>query len=86
MPIIEGLGWIAATFLPFHMLPIQEPINDYNTNFAAAVDSGDSCWDRVDGTVNHYGSPSDYSLDLLCNYRLEHYTEEGTVKKWRLTR
>ena len=86
MPIIEGLGWIAATFLPLYALPIHEPLNAFNDRFATAVDSGDSCWDRVGGVVGEYGDPSHYSLDPACNWRIETYETEGPVKQWRLVR
>ena len=86
MPIIEGIGWIAATFLPIHFLPIHGPIEHFNTNFATAVDSGDSCFDRVDGVVGEYGDPSHYTLDPACNWRIESYETEGPVRQWRLVR
>ena len=57
-------------------------LDNFNTKFAVGVDAGDSCFDRISGTPGTYGSPEDYSLDLLCNYRL--VKEQGTV--YRLKR
>ena len=86
MPIIEALGWLAVTILPFNLANLSHPVDEYNTNFAATVDSGHSCFDRVGGEVGTYGGPGDYSLDLLCNYRLQSYQMEGPITKWRLIR
>jgi hypothetical protein len=36
-----------------------------------------SCWYRIDGEVGSYGSPHNYSLDLLCRYRVV----DGVVKR-----
>jgi len=89
MEIMTGLGWIASVFLPA-MSPvggmITEKTSQFNSEFAQSVDSGDSCWNRVGGTVGTYGKPSDYSLDLICNYRLKQVTKEGTYKEWVLER
>jgi len=86
MPIIEGIGWIATAMMGFHSLPVAAALNHYNDQFAIAVDSGDSCWDRVSGTEGVYGGPHEFTLDAVCNYRIQHYTEEGTVSRWRLIR
>ena len=89
MEIMTGLGWIATVFLPA-VSPVGDMITEktsqFNVEFAKAVDSGDSCWDRVGGTVGTYGKPGDYSLDLICNYRLKQVTKEGTYKEWILER
>ena len=86
MPIIEGIGWIAAAWLSYTAIPVSNTIDQYNHEFAQHVDAGDSCWDRVDGTVGEYGKPENYTLDATCNWTLESYTEEDTVTKWRLIR
>ena len=44
-----------------------QPLNTFNNQFAADVDAGKSCYDRVAGEVGSYGSPQDFSLDALCN-------------------
>ena len=89
MEIMTGLGWIATVLLPA-MSPvgdmITEKTNKFNTEFAQSVDAGDSCFDRVGGEVGSYGKPSDFSLDLICNYRLKQVTKEGTYKEWVLER
>ena len=86
MGIMEAIGWVAITWGGTTALPVADAINEYNTNFATTVDSGDSCFDRVDGVVGTYGGPNDYELDLLCNYRLQSYEVEEPVTKWRLIR
>ena len=89
MEIMTGIGWIASVFLPA-MSPlgtaITDKTNEYNTQFAHDVDAGDSCFNRVGGEVGTYGKPSNYSLDLICNWRLKHVTKEGTYKEWILER
>ena len=89
MEIMTGLGWIASVFIPA-MSPVGDMITEktskFNIEFAKSVDSGDSCFDRIGGTVGTYGKPSDYSLDLICNYRLRQVTKEGTYKEWHLER
>ena len=89
MEIMTGLGWIATVLLPA-VSPVGEMItektNKFNVEFAKYVDSGDSCWDRIGGTVGTYGKPGDYSLDLICNYRLKQVTKEGTYREWVLER
>ena len=89
MENMTGLGWIASVMLPA-LSPvgtmITEETNEFNMEFAQSVDSGDSCFNRIGGEVGTYGKPSDYSLDLICNYRLKHVTKEGTYKEWILER
>ena len=89
MEIMTGLGWIASVMLPA-LSPvgtmITEETSKFNKAFVHSVDSGDSCFNRIGGTVGTYGKPSDYSLDLICNYRLSQVTKEGTYKEWVLER
>ena len=89
MELIAGIGWIAATTFPLFTpvgTTVTEKTNEFNTEFARSVDAGDSCFNRVGGEVGTYGKPSDYSLDLICNYRLRQVTKEGTYKEWHLER
>lgn len=86
MPIIEFIGWLAAAYTGTTALPVADAINHYNDRFAIRVDAGRSCFDRIGGEVGSYGSPSDFDLDPLCNYRLQTYQVEDTVTKWRLIR
>ncbi len=86
MPLIEALGWIAAAWTGHIALPVADAIDNYNRDFAIAVDAKHSCWDRIGGTEGEYGSPEHYSLDLACNYMLVKTTEEGTVTNWHLIR
>ena len=86
MTIIEAIGWFAAAYASHTALPVADAINQYNHEFAIAVDRGDYCWDRVGGQIGVYGKPENYTLDATCNWKLEHYTEEGTVSRWRLIR
>lgn len=46
------------------------PLNNFNDQFAMDVDAGNSCFNRVAGEVGSYGSPQDFSMDFMCNYRL----------------
>ena len=89
MEIMTGIGWIASVMLPA-LSPvgtmITDKTNEFNKAFAHSVDSGDSCFNRIGGEVGTYGKPSDYSLDLICNYRLKQVTKEGTYKEWVLER
>jgi len=89
MEIMKGLGWIASVLLPA-MSPVGDMITEktsqFNVEFAKSVDAGESCFDRVGGTVGEYGKPSNYRLDLICNYRLKQVTKEGTYKEWVLER
>ena len=75
------LGWLAAAYMGSLALPAAQ-LTKFNHDFAKSVDAGDSCWDRISGTPGTYGQPSDYSLDLVCNYRLKEV--EGTT--WSITR
>ena len=86
MPIIEGIGWIATAMMGFHSLPVADAVNEYNDHFAMEVDRGSSCWDRVSGFEGVYGGPHEFTLDLLCNYRLKKVAREGTVYDWILER
>ena len=89
MEIMTGIGWIAAVAFPLFTpvgTMITEETSKFNMEFAKSVDSGDSCFNRIGGEVGTYGKPSDYSLDLICNYRLRQVTKEGTYKEWHLER
>ena len=85
MPGMTFIGWLAAAYIGTLALPAAQ-LTKMNHDFSVGVDAGDSCWDRVSGTPGIYGQPSDYSLDLLCNYRLKHETVSQDVKVWSLTR
>ena len=63
-----------------------QPLNTFNDQFAADVDAGKSCYDRVSGEVGSYGKPSDFSMDALCNYRLKSKDVPSTSRKWYLER
>ena len=63
-----------------------QPLNTFNDQFAADVDAGKSCFDRVSGEVGSYGKPSDFSMDALCNYRLKSKDVPSTSRKWYLER
>jgi len=78
MTIMAALGWWASAYITTLALPAAQ-LTKFNHDFAVSVDAGDSCFDRVSGTPGTYGSPENYSLDLLCNYRL--VKEQGTVYK-----
>ena len=86
MPIMEFLGWLATATVGAQTLPLADAINNYNNHFAMEVDRGSSCFTRVSGFEGVYGGPHEFDLDPLCNYRLESYEVEDTVKKWRLIR
>ena len=81
MSALTFMGWLALSYVGTLAIPAAQ-LDNFNTRFAAKVDAGDSCWDRVSGTPGTYGQPSDYTLDLACNYRL--VKEQGTV--YRLKR
>jgi hypothetical protein len=81
MTALTFMGWLALSYIGTLAIPAAQ-LDNFNTRFAAKVDAGDSCWDRVSGTPGTYGKPSDYTLDLACNYRL--VKEQGTV--YRLKR
>ena len=89
MEIMTGLGWIASVMLPA-LSPvgtmITQETNKFNMEFARSVDAGNSCFDRIGGEVGSYGKPSDFSMDLLCNWRFKQVTKEGTYKEWVLER
>jgi len=86
MPILEVIGWAALTFTPLQFVGVGPMINEVNDKFAQGVDSGESCWDRVGGAVEEYGKPSNYSLDLICNWRLKSSTTTKEVTSWELVR
>ena len=86
MPIMEGLGWIAAAALGFHGTPVADQVNKFNDHFAMQVDAGKSCFDRVSGEAGVYGGPGEFTMDLLCNWRLKKVATEGTVYNWILER
>jgi len=67
--ISEFFGYVVAAYIAAGMVPF-EALDHVNTQFAKRVDSAQSCWYRVDGTPGSYGSPHDYSLDLLCRHRM----------------
>ena len=85
MPVMTFIGWFTAAYVGTLALPAEQ-LTKFNHDFSVNVDAGDSCWDRVSGTPGIYGQPSDYSLDLLCNYKLTHETVNKDVKVWRLSR
>ena len=82
---ITFLGWLAAAYMGTLALPAAQ-LDNFNTKFAVGVDAGDSCFDRVSGATGTYGKAENYSLDLLCNYRLTHEVVNKDVKVWRLSR
>ena len=82
---ITFIGWLAAAYMGTLALPAAQ-LTKFNHDFAVSVDAGDSCWDRVAGTPGMYGSPENYSLDIVCNYKLTHETVNKDVKVWRLGR
>jgi hypothetical protein len=84
--LIEAVGWLAVAFGSHAVLPVSAGIDKFNNRFAHRVDAGNSCWDRVSGESGVYGGPHEFTLDALCNYRIETYEEPGTVTKWRLIR
>ncbi len=82
---ITFLGWLAMAYAGTLAIPAAQ-LDNFNTKFAAGVDSGDSCWDRVGGEPGTYGSFENYSLDLLCNWRLKKEVVTKDVTKYTLTR
>lgn len=88
MPIMEAIGWFVITFAPLSMSGVGPAIDRANEGFTMQVDTGNSCWDRVGGEVGTYGKPSDYSLDLMCNWRIKKYEKVEEVKTtgWELVR
>ena len=85
MPGIEFLGWLASAYIGSLALPAAE-LDKYNDAFAYSVDHNQSCWTRVGGTHGTYGSPEDYTLDPVCNYRLRQVSKEGTYEVWQWSR
>lgn len=85
MSALTFMGWLALSYAGTLAIPAAQ-LTKFNNDFAASVDSGDSCWDRVGGTPGIYGSPENYSLDIVCNYKLTHETVTQDVKVWRLSR
>ena len=82
---IEFIGWVAAAWMGQAALPAAA-LDKINDAFAYRVDHNDSCWDRVGGVRGSYGSPEDYSLDLLCNWRLKKVATTGEITEWQLVR
>jgi len=85
MEIITGLGWLAAAYMGTLALP-GATLNSFNDEFAYKVDHNQSCFTRIGGVHGSYGQPSDYSLDLLCNYRLTSEMVTKDTKVWKLHR
>ena len=82
---IEFIGWLAAAWMGQAALPAAT-LDKINNDFAHRVDHNDSCWDRVGGVRGSYGKPGDYSLDLLCNWRLKKVATTGEITEWQLVR
>jgi hypothetical protein len=78
------MGYVLALIIS--AVAANQPLNTFNDQFAADVDAGNSCFDRVAGEVGSYGKPSDFSMDYMCNYRI--YMEEvpSTSTKWKIKR
>jgi hypothetical protein len=81
----EFLGYVVAGYISAGLIPFQA-LDKFNTEFAYRVDHNDSCWDRIGGVHGSYGSPEDYSLDLLCNWRLKKVATTGEITEWQLVR
>jgi hypothetical protein len=73
------VAYAGAAAIPGQML------DQVNTEFAKRVDAVESCFYRTGGDIGSYGSPHDYSLDLLCNYRMVKTTTD-TCTTWKVTR
>jgi len=86
MVMIEMLGAVTAMVLTAHTVIPVNILNRLNNEFSHRVDHGKSCFDRVGGIAGTYGSPQDYSLDLLCNYRLRSKMIDGEHRVYTLTR
>jgi hypothetical protein len=69
MPFLEFIGALALAYIGAVYTPFNH-LEDINTVFAQRVDAMESCWYRIDGEPGSYGSPHNYSLDLLCRYRI----------------
>jgi hypothetical protein len=82
---MEAIGWLAAAWMGQAALPAAA-LDKINDAFAYRVDHNDSCWDRIGGVHGAYGKPGDYSLDLLCNWRLKKVATTGEITEWQLVR
>ena len=85
MTALTFMGWLALSYIGTLAIPVAQ-LTKFNKEFTYAVDHNQSCFTRVAGIHGVYGKPSDYSLDLLCNYKLTHETVNKDVKVWRLSR
>jgi len=68
MTFLELIG--AMSLSTGAAMVVDDPINKFNEEFVAAVDSGDSCWNRVGGEPGTYITPHHFSLSPTCNYTL----------------
>ena len=84
MPVIELLGWAAATYMAAHAG--HGPLEVFNEAFVRRVDSERSCWTRIAGEPGSYGVPTNFDLDPLCNWRLARVTETGEHTVWKIIR
>jgi hypothetical protein len=84
MPVIEFIGALAGAYMSATVW--SHPLNNLNEAFAHRVDRGRSCFTRVAGEPGSYGKPSNYDLDLICNWRLKKVTKTGPYDSWELTR
>ena len=84
MVITEFVSAVAAAYIGVGLIPGQV-LDQVNTEFAKRVDSARSCFYRVAGEPGSYGNPHNYSLDLLCNYRLVKVIREGE-DTWEIIR
>jgi hypothetical protein len=84
MLLTEFVGVVAGAYIAAGMVGFQA-LDTLNTEFAKRVDAVQSCWYRIDGEPGSYGNPHNYSLDLLCNYRLSKVTKDG-CSTWSITR
>ena len=69
MTFLELIG-AGALAVGTAMAGVADEINEFNEEFVAAVDSGDSCWNRVGGAPGTYITPHHFSLSPTCNYTL----------------
>ena len=84
MPVLEFIGAFAGAYMSATVW--SHPLDNLNEAFARGVDSGQSCWTRTHGEPGSYGDPSQYDLDLICNWRLKKVTKTGTYDEWVLER
>ena len=84
--LLEAVGWWAIAWGSHTALPVADMVDRFNDRFAARVDNGRTCWDRVSGESGVYGGPHEFSLDLACNYRLKKVAKEGIVHEWVIER